>query len=894
MSSMANDDSVPVGEHEVLIEELRRTVDHLAEAQRLSHTGSFVWKPSNGEIVWSDETYRIFEVHRAEKPTLDLLMQRLHPQDRNFFQQVIDRALQSGTDFEHEYRLLWADGRVKYIHAKAHALQDASGDREYIGAVSDITERKMAEEKIRDNERELRTLIDVMPAFIGTAAPDGSVEFINQSFLEYTGFSREQGIGWGWESAVHPDDHDRVVATWRAGLAAGQPIEHELRCRRADGTYRWFQCRSHPLRDDRGNVLKWYLTLTNIDKLKSTENALQTREHSILGVIETLPSMVWSLSAAGEVTYANQRLLEYCGTTLEELTSDKWFSFIHPEDREGTAEEFARAMESRTSHRIVHRVRGADGVYRWFHTMGEPLRNLQGEVIHWFGINLDIDERKRAEEALQKNGRELRTLIDVMPAFVGTALPDGAVDFVSQSFLEYTGFSRERSMGWGWGDAVHPEDLDRVLANWRAGLEAVVPIEHEVRFRRTDGTYQWFLLRGLPLQDDGGNAIKWYATLTNIDALKQTTSKLQLREQELIGILETIPSLLWSASPTGEVTHISQRVIEYTGRSIEEFQHLGWKRIIHPDDFEDTAKAYFQAIQAGEPYCAKHRLRRRDGEYRWYYASGCPLRDSDGGIIQWYGLSIDIDEQKRAEDHLRDTSIKLAKASRLAAVAELAGSIAHEINQPLTSVLANAQAAKRWLGSAPPNVAEVDSSIERAIRDAHAADETIQHIRKLFKQESVDKKEVSLPDILREVVRLIHADTNKRQVPIEFHFEESLTMIHVDQVQIQQVFTNLIVNAIEALEGRQAAPQVLLRVVTDSREILIQVIDNGPGVHDTETIFDSFVTTKANGMGVGLAVSRSIVEAHGGRLWAENGKAGGAIFNVALPLSHAGLAKALI
>ena len=626
---------IDVTDHEVLTQELRRREAYLAEAQRLSHTGSFGWNPDTGEIAWSDESYRIFEYDSALKPTLDSVVKRVHPDDRALAQQVIDRASQTGTDFEHEYRLLLDDGRVKYVHAIAHALQDASGNREFIGAVTDITGRKTAEEKSLRNERELRTLIDVMPAFVGTALPDGLCDFLSESWLDYLGFTREQGMGWGWASMIHPEDVDRVVANWRAGLAAGEPVEQELRCRRADGTYLWFLNRNFPLRDDEGNIIKWYGVLTNINALKETEQALQMREH------------------------------------------------------------------------------------------------------------------------------------------------------------------------------------------------------------------------------------------------------------ELLGIIETIPSMLWSTSPTGEPTHLSQRFLEYCGAPLEELVNRGWERFLHPDDREETAKAVARAFGSGESYSAIHRLRRADGEYRWHQSMGEPLRDPHGKIIQWYGLAIDIDEQKRAEDHLRDTRIKLAKASRLATVAELAGSIAHELNQPLMSILANAQAAKRWLNAAPPNGTEVNSSIERIIRDARAADETMQHIRALFKQESSDKKDVNIPNILREVVRFVQEDPKKRDVPIECRFEESLPVVPVDQIQIQQVFINLIVNAIEALEGRQVAPLVVLRAVTDSNGMLIQVIDNGPGVDDPDRIFDAFMTTKEKGMGIGLAVSRSIVEAHGGRLWAENNRTGGATFNVALPLSHA-------
>jgi PAS domain S-box-containing protein len=402
------------------------------------------------------------------------------------------------------------------------------------------------------------------------------------------------------------------------------------------------------------------------------------------------------------------------------------------------------------------------------------------------------------------------------------------------------------------------------------------------------------LNRSLPIRDDEGKVVKSYGILFDIDELKKTETALQMREHELLGIIETIPAMLWSLSPTGEPTHLSKRFLEYRGASVEQYANRGWENFIHPDDREANAKAFFRSIETGESFNVIQRYRRADGEFRWNQVRGEPLRDPEGKIIQWYGLSMDIDDRKRAEDHLRDTRIKLAKASRLATVAELAASIAHELNQPLASILANAQAAKRWLNAASPNMTEVDSSIERTIRDARAADETMQHIRALFKQESFVKEDVKLPDILNEVVRVVQEDPKKRAVPVECHVDECLPEVPVDRIQVQQVFINLIVNAIEALDGQQVPPRVILRAaVTDSDRMLVQVIDNGPGVDDPERIFDAFMTTKEKGMGIGLAVSRSIVECHGGRLWAENNKAGGATFNVALPLvsceAHDGL-----
>ena len=368
-------------------------------------------------------------------------------------------------------------------------------------------------------------------------------------------------------------------------------------------------------------------------------------------------------------------------------------------------------------------------------------------------------------------------------------------------------------------------------------------------------------------------------------AMRTNESGHQVREPGS-GIPETITPMLWSASLNGEVTHISSRVREYSGLTLEDFVNSGWRRFIHPDDFEHTAKAFGHAIQTGESYSAIHRLLRADGEYRWHQAMGEPLRDPTGTIVHWYGLSIDIDERKRAEDYLRDMRVKLSRALRIATAAELSASIAHELNQPLMAIIANAQAAKRWLTAGEPNFPEVNTSIERVLRDAHAADETLRHIRALFKQDSFDKSRANIADIIREAVRFVHEDPKKREVPIDLRFDDPLPVVSVDVIQIQQLFINLLSNAIEAQDGRPATPLVkVAAVTTDRNEIIVQVIDNGPGLEDTERIFDAFMTTKANGMGVGLAVSRSIAEAHEGRLWAENCPDGGARFNLALPLS---------
>ncbi len=268
--------AIDVTEHELLTQELRRREAYLTGAQRLSHTGSFGWRPDSGEIVWSDETYRIFEYDRAEKPIVNMVLERIHPQDRALAQQVIDRASQTGTDFEHEYRLLMADGRVKHVRAIAQALQDASGNREFVGAVTDVTTAKQAEENVRQSERELRQILDFAPWHVAVLGADGKAMYLNKAGLDYHGLTPEAFQDYDPRRSFHPDDRDRIVTSaGRAKLPNDQPYEIEARLAGKDGKYRWFLFRFNPLRDGEGRITRWYATTTDIEDRKQTEERLQ-------------------------------------------------------------------------------------------------------------------------------------------------------------------------------------------------------------------------------------------------------------------------------------------------------------------------------------------------------------------------------------------------------------------------------------------------------------------------------------------------------------------------------------------------------------------------------------------------------------------------------------------
>ncbi|WP_051978694.1 sensor histidine kinase [Edaphobacter aggregans] len=494
----------------------------------------------------------------------------------------------------------------------------------------------------------------------------------------------------------------------------------------------------------------------------------------------------------------------------------------------------------------------------------------------------------------------LRRIVDSTPALIHTARPDGYLDFLNQTWIDFFGQPIEKLLGWEWTSFIHPEDVEAFVQKWRESIATGECFEGVARVRRADGEYRWMVHHKLAMRDEHREIIKWYGSSVDVDKrkraaitkVKRAEERIQQSERELRTIVETIPAIVGTALPDGSVDFISQSWADYTGLSREQGLCSGWKQgsgwasAVHPDDRDRSTASLQAALTTGTSSDQEIRLRRADGTYRWFLSRNFPLRDDEGNIIKWYGVLFDIDDRKRAEDHLRDTRIKLSRASRIATVAELSASIAHELNQPLMAVFLNAQAAKRWLAANPPNLVQTNTSIDRILRDARAADEAMQHIRALFKQESFDKTEASIPEIMAEAVRLVQEDPNKREIPIDRDFDENLPNVSVDPIQIQQVFINLISNAIEAMEDSRLTSLAKVRAaVTDQNEVLIQVIDNGPGVDDPERIFEPFLTTKEKGMGIGLAVSRSIVEAHGGRIWAENNPGGGATFCVVLPLS---------
>ncbi len=637
--------AMDVTEQEQLTQELQRREAYLAEAQRLSHTGSFGWKPDSGEIVWSDETYRIFEYDPAVKPTIDSVVQRVHPYDRALVQQVIDHASQTGTDFEHEYRLLLADGRVKHVHAIAHALHDASGNREFIGAVTDITERKTTEEQLRWSAQELQRS-----------------EF-------YLAEGERLGQAGSW--ALNPS----------------------------------------------GFFEYWSLELFRIYGLDPQKGA----------------------------------------PTLEQ-----YLATIHPQDRDFMAETVKRMCEQGSGVDVKKRIIRPDGAVRYVRCVGIPV--LENRVLKRFlGTAMDVTEQEQLTQELQR--RE---------AYLAEA-----------QRLSQTG-------SWAWSP-------DQDIRYWSEECYRVLSFDPQ---------------DGLP-------------------------------------------------------------------RFEEFFQR------IHPDDQPGFRELIQAAIHEKAEWEADYRIVHLDGPVRDIHVVGHPVLSTSGHLVEFVGTVIDVTERKRAEqerEKLRQLESDLAHINRVSTLGEMAASLAHEIKQPIAAAITSASSCIEWLAHEPPNLDRARAAAARIDKYGNRAAEIIDRIRSLYKKSPPQRELVDVNGIIQEMLTLLKGEATRSPITMRLELASELPKIMVDRVQLQQVFMNLMLNAIEAMEDSGGELTVKLELLDGQFQFSVSDTGVGLPMEKVDQIFSAFFTTKPQGSGMGLAISRTIVESHGGRLWATANDGRGATFHFTLPI----------
>ena len=811
----------------------------------------------------------------------------VHPEDLPHVIQVFSQSIASGSPYEIMQRLRRSDGVYRWFQNNGFPLRDSSGHVvRWCVLLTDVDERKHAGEALRESERESRLIVDTIPGMVLIMAPTGAVELVNRQILDFLGKTREELNS--LEMFIHPDDRSCVIDAWTRSIAAGEPLEVEHRVLRADGTYRWLHARGLPLRDASGDPVRWYTLLTDIDERKRAEDALRESERESRLIVDSIPGLVATFTPAGEVDFVNRQVLEDYGKTLEELKRWETTDATYPEDRPRAVEHFTHSIASGNPFTFEVRTRRFDGVYRWFQSRGFPLRDTNGQIVRWYNLLIDIDERKRAEEALAASERDLKLLVDTIPAPAWSARPDGSAEYFNQQYLDFMGLSAEQASDWGWTAAVHPEDMDGLAAGWQRILASEAPGEAEARLRRQDGAYRWFLFRANPLRDESGTVVKWYGVNTDIEDRKRAAAELRRAYDSFADAQRLSKTGSFVTDLVGDDHNWSDeafRIFEFEPGTKVTVQRI--RDIIHPDDLPSFDSVIARGLSGVDVNFA-FRIVTARGAVTHVRGVAHVIEQTEGRPM-FVGALQDVTDSMVAEEALNRARSELAHVARVTTLSTLTASIAHEVNQPLSGIITNAGTCLRMLDADPPNVEGARETARRTIRDGNRASEVIMRLRELFSKREFTPGSLDLNEATREVIALSLSDLQRNRVVLQSELADDLPNVTGDRVQLQQVILNLLRNASDAMLGLQDRPrQLLIRTErVDGDRVRLSVRDAGVGVdaQSLTKLFDAFYTTKSDGMGIGLSVSRAIIERHHGRLWAEPNDGPGATFSFSIPRS---------
>ena len=758
-------------------------------------------------------------------------------------------------------------------------------------ATREYSAEEVAQLLLRESERDSRLLVDSIPGLVALLTASGEVEFVNRQIHEYTGRALEDLKQWGTNDTIHPEDLPQVIRAFTQSIASGSPYEIVQRLRRSDGVYRWFQNNGFPLRDASGHIIRWCVLLTDIDERKRAEDALRESERGSRLIVDSIPGLVAVFTPAGDVEFVNRQVLEYFGRTFEELKRWGTGGTTHPEDFPRVVELFTQSIASGDPFEFEVRARRSDGVYRWFQSRGFPLRDPNGQIVRWYNLLIDIDERKRAEEELQLSEARKAAILDSALECIVTIDHEGCITEFNPAAERTFGYRRAEVLGQQLADLLIPPALRerhrQGFARYLATSEArVLGKRIEMTAVRADGIEipVEIAITRIPL--DGPPSFTGY--LRDITERKRAEEKLRRSEAFLAEgqQLSRVGSFSWRVA-TDEILWSEQlyRIFEIDPDVRVTFEAIGSR--IHPEDLSAFTKQIEQSRRDGSGVQLEFRLQMPDRSVK-YVQVVAHSRD-ERGQLEYIGAVQDVTQRRLAEETLATVRSELAYVARITSLGALTASIAHEVNQPLSGIITNASTCLRMLANDPPDLDGARETARRTIRDGNRASDVIARLRALFSKRAFTLEPLDLNDAAQEVIALSSTDLRRHRIILQSELADDLPMVTGDRIQLQQVILNLLRNASDAMVDVHDRPRHLLIKTEreDGDRVRLTVRDTGVGLapQSLDSLFNAFYTTKSSGMGIGLFVSRSIIERHQGRLWAEPNDGPGATFSFSIPFS---------
>jgi PAS domain S-box-containing protein len=778
---------------------------------------------------------------------------------------------------------------------------------------------------------DLRNLIETIPALVVCALPDGSVELVNRAWHEYTGRSLQSG-GWVWQTTIHPDEVAKFIDEWTAALAGGTPLQTEARIRRADGQYRWFLIRKAlsvaPTRG-RESSPRTVIACDDIHERKQAETRLQPGDGLLQAFFENSPNLVFVKDRQSRYLYANKQFRNdfQVSGEIKGKTDDELFS---PEQAAAFQAVDQQVLETGRLVKIEDAVLYEDGPHTRI-VQKFPLFNADGEIYAIGGAVTDITDRKREESALRYSEENYRLVVETAPDAVISIDQSSAIRFANPATGRIFGYEPAELVGKPltilmpeFLRKLHEKGFSRYLAtgqrhiNWQGteltglrknGQEFPVEISFGEISRDGHKVFTGFIRdisERKQAEEMRAEHARQVAVRADVSVAfgKEESLKTILGECSvaIVRHLDAAFARIWTLSDDGKMLELQASAGLYT--------HLdGAHSRIPMGQFKigmiaQERKPHLTNDVLNDPRISDRVWAEKEGMASF---AGYPLSVGDRtiGVLAMFSqkpvtpettetLASGADliaqgiERKRAEQALQTAQTELVRVSRLTTMGELAASIAHEVNQPLTAVTNNSSACLRLLAASNLKPEVLRRALEEIVADGTRASAVVSRIRAFIKKAPSEKSEFDINEVIQEVLALAGRELLESRVVVECQLTKSLPVVLADRVQLQQVLLNLIMNGIEAMIGvtDQARSLWVESRVDESADILVAVRDSGTGLgSEADRVFTPFFTTKPNGMGMGLSISRSLVENHGGRLWAAPNFPIGAVFSFTLPVA---------
>jgi PAS domain S-box-containing protein len=623
------------------------------------------------------------------------------------------------------------------------------------------------------------------------------------------------------------------------------------------------------------------------------EEILRESEENLRRLVETTAAVPWQADIETWVfTYVGPQAVKLLGYQLEQwYEKDFWVSHLHPDDKAFAISSCLTLSKSVQEFEFEYRMIASSGKTVWVQDIVK-CEHRNGKPVQLRGFMLDITDRKQGEQALRESESRFHAMADTAPVMIWMSGTDKRCTFFNQGWLDFTGRTLDQELGNGWAEGVHREDFERCLEVYSNSFDRRQEFAMEYRLRRFDGEYCWVLDNGVPRFEPDGTFLGYIGTCIDITERKHAEETLEKQRAFLRQVIDIDPTFIFAKDREGRFTLVNQALADAYGTTVENL--IGKTDAdFNPnrDEVESFRRMDLEVIDTlQERFISEEQITDACGKLRWLQTVKRPITEKDGTANQVLGAASDITRRKEAESELQRNRQELAHVARLSAMGELAASLAHELNQPLTAILSNAQAAQRFLAAKPADWAEVREILKDIVQDNNRAGEVIRRMRAMVKKEKLEFAPVDLASVISDVVLLVHSDAVLHNVRVSLEPNPDLPPARGDRVQLQQVILNLLLNAFDAVRDCPADERrVVVQTERDAAGIVkVAVRDCGTGLggDNLAKIFQPFYTTKRDGLGMGLSISRSIIEAHGGRLWAENNADCGATFYFTVPVGE--------